>query len=521
MFSIERVELTNFRSFIGTHTFDLPTDPGLYNLTGINLLNPNLGANAAGKSSLLDAVYWCLYGRTTRALKAGDVVSWGQKGCQVWVWLDVGGVQREVKRTQNPNSLTLGGNPVDQGALEKYLRLTPEAFLYAVMIPQFGQSFFDLTPALKLTLFSDIMGLDYWLERSQKADVAAKALDAQRFKCETSIAKIQGHRETTVKDVDSLIERGAAFTDKQTDLIQGMKKELAALVKDKFADEEITAVKGALANLQGKLAKAIGQECPACKQKIPNPDAKIIRQNIEDFERKLIRVQREQEEAKRKQGTLKASMATEAKRENPYTTMIEEKVRDLDTFDAMEKAAKFTLDNINQEHAAVSFWVTGFKRVRLFIVEEALQQLELEVNNNLTSLGLMEWRIAFDVERENKSGGITKGFVVLIYPPGAEQPIRYESFSGGETQRLRMAGDLGLANLIMERAGLTSTVEFYDEPSRHLSQEGLLDLAESLCQRAESQGKRVFLVDHNVIDFSGFAGTITVVKDDHGSRLAE
>lgn len=84
-----------------------------------------------------------------------------------------------------------------------------------------------------------------------------------------------------------------------------------------------------------------------------------------------------------------------------------------------------------------------------------------------------------------------------------------------------MAGDLGLANLIMERAGLTSTVEFYDEPSRHLSQEGLLDLAESLCQRAESQGKRVFLVDHNVIDFSGFAGTITVVKDDHGSRLAK
>ena len=71
----------------------------------------------------------------------------------------------------------------------------------------------------------------------------------------------------------------------------------------------------------------------------------------------------------------------------------------------------------------------------------------------------MDWRIEFDVERETKAGGISKGFVVFVHPSDKADPVRFEAYSGGETQRLRMAGDLGLANLIMERAGLTNTLE--------------------------------------------------------------
>jgi DNA repair exonuclease SbcCD ATPase subunit len=177
------------------------------------------------------------------------------------------------------------------------------------------------------------------------------------------------------------------------------------------------------------------------------------------------------------------------------------------------------IDTLNEEHAAVSYWVGGFKRLRLFIVEETLRQLEIEVNNNLSSLGLTDWQVEFDVERENKSGGVTKGFVVFVRAPGHTEPVKFEAWSGGEIQRLRLAGDLGLANLIMERAGLVNTVEWFDEPSQHLSPTGVLDLAETLAQRAEDQGKRVFMVEHRALDFGGFAGVITAVKDEGGSRL--
>src|SRR5262249_53537660 len=149
----------------------------------------------------------------------------------------------------------------------------------------------------------------------------------------------------------------------------------------------------------------------------------------------------------------------------------------------------------------------------LFIIEETLRSLELEVNNSLASLGLVDWQVEFDIERENKSGTITKGFSVFIRCPSHPEPVRWESWSGGETQRLQLAGDFGLANLIMMQAGLTNAIEFYDEPSDHLSDEGLADLSETLHQRATTDNKCIFLVDHRMPDFGDFAGVYTVTKD--------
>lgn len=521
MFSIERVELINFRSYKGRHAFDLPTEAGLWFLTGKNTTSPELGSNGSGKSTLLDAIFWCLYGRTTRGLKAGDVISWGEKFCAVSVILTVGDEKLEVCRAQNPNSLLVNDKALSQEALQKHLRLTPEAFLYAVILPQFGEAFFDLLPAAKLTLFSDIMGLDYWLERSQAADKLTRSLVDQRTKRELAVAKADGQRETNKADLAELHEKEGTFISEQAASIQALEAELLQAAADAKNDEaESKYCKKVLAGADEKIAKLVTQSiCAACGQNVPNADLKAVRKNKTDFEEKLRRLQYRAQSLKGSQGAVQASIAKELERHNPYSEMIIEKKLTLSKLKEQALTLKAEIDKLNEEHAAVSFWVAGFKRVRLFIVEEALRQLELEVNNNLTSLGLTDWRVGFDVERENKSGGITKGFVVLVYPPGAAAPIRYESYSGGETQRLRLAGDLGLANLIMEGAGLTSTIEFYDEPSQHLSQEGLLDLAETLAQRAETQGKQVFLVDHHVVDFSGFAGTIVVTKGPTGSSI--
>jgi len=177
VFDIHSITFENFRSYSGKHKFDFPTEAGLYFLTGDNQLEPKLGSNGAGKSTLLDAIYWCLYGKTLRGLKSSDVVTWGKKSCTVTLSLVCGHVTVHITRTQNPNSLELDGKPVDQADLEKYIGLGDEAFTYSVILPQFGQSFFELTPANKLTLFSQIMGLDYWLECSQKAALETTALE--------------------------------------------------------------------------------------------------------------------------------------------------------------------------------------------------------------------------------------------------------------------------------------------------------------------------------------------------------
>jgi DNA repair exonuclease SbcCD ATPase subunit len=216
---------------------------------------------------------------------------------------------------------------------------------------------------------------------------------------------------------------------------------------------------------------------------------------------------------------LKKRLQEKLNETNPYTERVKERQIKKDNLNNKLLLSKDSLQKLNAEHTATSYWVQGFKRVRLFIIEETLRALELEVNNALASLGLVDWQVEFDVERENKSGGVTKGFVVFIRCPSNPEPVRWESWSGGETQRLQLAGDFGLANLIMLQAGLTNTIEFYDEPSNHLSDEGLVDLAETLHQRASEDGKRIILVDHRMPDFGDFAGVITVTKDEEGSTI--
>src|ERR1700693_674936 len=139
MLKLHRLKLNNFRSYRGTHTFQFPTANGLYFLTGKN--KTSLGSNGAGKSTFLDAITWVLYGRTTRGLKANEIITWGENNCQAELDLTVAKARLTVKRTQKPNGLYLDNKPVDQADLEKHLRLNLESFLCTVIKPQFGESF--------------------------------------------------------------------------------------------------------------------------------------------------------------------------------------------------------------------------------------------------------------------------------------------------------------------------------------------------------------------------------------------
>src|ERR1700722_4557046 len=587
MLDLHEISLNNFRSYKGKHHFKFPTENGLYFLTGLNEVEPSLGSNGAGKSTLLDAITWILYGRTTRGLKANEVVSWGATSCHAELDLTI----RErftVKRTQKPNGIFLDGTPISPEDLQAKLGLTFEAFVSSVINPQFGLSFFARPPAAKLTLFSEIMNLDYWLAKSDTATIAEVALVAELSSVERAISKQQNLLDAVngdlawlkqVKDKFEADKRAelAALAGEITDLekstplenlpkiSEGLKiriekaevardkvlHELMALAKDKSkAEGGIEVVKQQLDDLGTLKGK-----CPTCYQKI---DTDVVGHESDQRHRQhqsLKALIRECGEAleRAKRNLVKANLyidrllsdleacldkeselvvtKTEIKRlkekhvelkeqENPHTDLYARKqiqrgalLIDLNQFDVAKR-------QLEADQAATSFWVKGFKQIRLFIIEQAFATLELEVNNCLAQLGMPEWQGSFDVERENKAGGGTKGFIVLIQHATCLDPVRWENWSGGESQRLQLAGDLGLSNLIMHQAGLSNAVEFYDEASTHLSPEGMLDLANTLHQRAISENKKIWIVDHSSIaNFGDFKGIITARKTENGSDL--
>lgn len=520
MFDILKVELEDFRSFKGKHVISFHPRHGLYAITGQNLKDPKLGPNGVGKSTILEAIHWCNYGYTSRGLKAGDIINWQAKHCAVTVVHRIGSKQLTVKRTQSPNSLTLNDKPIEQKELQKHLRLGPEAFGYAVISPQFGDAFFDLSPSRKLEVFTEVMELDYWLDKSKTASDLATELTTTKEALEREVAKNRGQLETITADIEDLEKRNKNFAEAEKQRIERLRTDLKK-EKEKVtsAEDAILFARKALKNLEIKLAKAktAATKCPTCGQPVANKDLDALLRNQGDFERQLRGLEREKDAFARNVAEIKG-MIDKGARTNPYKDQIEQKIDARATAKNRIKKLKAEIEGLDQDHAAVSFWVQGFKRVRLFIVEQTLRQLEIEINNSLASLGLLDWQVELDVERENKSGGITKGFTVLVHAPGAPGPVRFEAWSGGETQRLRLAGNMGLGNLIMEQAGLRSSIEFYDEPSRHLSQEGMLDLADTLQQRALDTGKRIWVIEHNLLDYS-YADILTVLKDKNGSHI--
>ena len=205
--------------------------------------------------------------------------------------------------------------------------------------------------------------------------------------------------------------------------------------------------------------------------------------------------------------------------ENPHASTlasvradIAEKQAALGTASEEEQRARTAAD-------AATFCVGVFRDLRLWIIEQALLDFEICVNNALSELGLNEWRVSFDVERQTAAGTVSKGFTVLIQSPESGGPVPWEGWSGGETQRLRLAGAMGLSDLVRAQCGFKSSIEVWDEPTQHLSREGVEDMLRFFRDRAREQGRQVWLVDHVTQPGWQFDGTVVVVSDRRGSHI--
>lgn len=209
------------------------------------------------------------------------------------------------------------------------------------------------------------------------------------------------------------------------------------------------------------------------------------------------------------------------KEENPYVKKqadVAERIKLLE-----EHIERYTseLEETEQKAESIKYWVKGFKEVRLFLISEVLIQLEVEVNNCLFQLGLKDWQIKFATDSENKSGALRKGFTVMIYSPYNEDPVNWKSWSGGESQRLRLAGSLGLANLILARNGVDSFIEIYDEPTQGLNDQGIQDLLETLNSRSRDLEKQLWIIDHRSLEFGGFEDSYVATKTLEGTSISK
>lgn len=183
-----------------------------------------------------------------------------------------------------------------------------------------------------------------------------------------------------------------------------------------------------------------------------------------------------------------------------------------------EKAAVDELiQSVMSNIVAVDYWKHGFKRIRLYFVQQVLAALEIEIASAISALGLDGWQVNLSTETETKSGTMKLGVQITIKSPVSEGV--WETWSGGESQRLRLAIAMGLASLIQRAAGVKFNLEVWDEPTSWMSGEGIEDLLQALQYRAESLKKSIWVCDHRALTFSGFSEIWSIVKGMEGSLV--
>src|SRR5580765_1447531 len=179
--TFNKLILQNFGPYIGKHVFILDRGPGLFYLTGMNKVNPELQSNDVGKSTIWDSLLWCLFGRTGRDNKPGTaIVSWGleKKTTKASLLFHRDKASYIIRRTKHPNLLrlkTLGvWKTIVQDEVIELLGMSEAMFRLSIVLTQFGTMFLDLRPEAQSQMFNEALNLGVYLKASERAGKDAK-----------------------------------------------------------------------------------------------------------------------------------------------------------------------------------------------------------------------------------------------------------------------------------------------------------------------------------------------------------
>ena len=596
--------IEDFKAFEGQHEFRWNL-PGVTFVCGDNRVNPRLAGNGSGKSSVFDALCWCLFGRTPGGLRNPDVMPWSGSGKpSVKIAVDVDGKERWIQRSIGPNKLLLDEAEVSQERLEEVLGLHFDLFVNTILLAQGQDLFFDVSPQNKMALLADTIQLDRWDVRSKAATEAANVafsesvgIRADILANETADTELQAQLEGTKVRAEAWVTEYRVAVREAEKKITGLQKEFddkdkqwatATLAEDSAATEYLASARGVkkvgdeLTDLKRKINKieaeadaAITQtraelsqlktakNCPTCGQAIKGADVTEHKGHLTEKLEQLTAARKDAVSAKlrleqaallkqaakllaesegfesardaalttvrrleREKATLEAQLA-EAKRvakaeaTNPHTAQINSLQTRLKALRTEHKELAAELTEATRAVEKNKFWAKGFKDIKLQLISDVLDELELVTSSMLEEVGLGTWEIRYDIERETKSGTVQRALSVMINSPESKGFVKWESWSGGEQQRLRLVGALALADVLLNYAGVQTNLEILDEPAVYWSSEGVQELCSYLAERARATDRSIYYVEHNAVASVHFTNVLTVVWDKDGSYVQE
>jgi DNA repair exonuclease SbcCD ATPase subunit len=281
--SISGIYLNNFRSFVETD-FVHVNRPGLCALVGENKIEPRLGSNGAGKSSLWDALVWCFYNKSIRGLKASDLTcSFSDNNISVGVDLIVDGVEYEITRYGSPNKLLVNNEIWTQEQLEELLGLSYDQFLNSVLFGQLVPWFVDLTPTARATVLQQVLDVELW----EKAVETTKKIETSLEQEKQSAQQIINIADNTLKnmpDLEELLDQERAYED----ILEC--RRIEALAAYDFVEAEVAQYKEELSKLHHSSSLLSNGEAATENRKFQEKHVRELaaKVNTQEYQVKLL-----------------------------------------------------------------------------------------------------------------------------------------------------------------------------------------------------------------------------------------
>jgi exonuclease SbcC len=208
------------KNFLSWEDLSFDFTPGVTLIEGFNLDDQT--SEGSGKSAILNALCWGLYGRIPKDAKVDDVVREGHKSCEVTVELEDG---TQIVRTRKPNDLYMvlaEGNSTygrakgkdskeTQTQIEAVIGMSFETFCQSVYFAQnYPNKFVTATEEEKVKILSEILDLKQFdraraatMDRLRKLEVDSAVAEKAHASLEMAMNSVDRQQ----RDYEALRER--------------------------------------------------------------------------------------------------------------------------------------------------------------------------------------------------------------------------------------------------------------------------------------------------------------------------
>lgn len=243
-------------------------DQGLTLIEGVNLDDESATSNGAGKSTIVDALVWCLFGVTTHdpSAEGDDVVNEKRgKNCEVTVEFKVGEYQhylvtrrRAWKKggksvqlmldTWDPNttsgaagSMTKGTIKDTQAAINKLLGMSLATFKHSCVFgPGRAYRFSRLTDAEKKAVLDEMLGSELYAKAGQKAGERLAEVERMLSKAQMSLESALESRLESKQRLNELRQRQSRIVRQNAKERASLKVDILALTRQVEALGDVT-----------------------------------------------------------------------------------------------------------------------------------------------------------------------------------------------------------------------------------------------------------------------------------------